>query len=265
MKLTINEMQEIAAARGGLCLSTTYINTDTHLTWQCAAGHQWNAVAASVKRGSWCLICHRLGARPSLHQIQALAKQHGGRLLSDQLVKHDQKLRWQCSEGHSWLARASTVRAGNWCVQCYHEQMRGSIENMHLLAAAWGGKCLSESYISAHERLVWECTHGHTWLAKPATIGRSWCLACSFERKRLGIGKMREIAAMHGGQCLSVTYKNNRTRLTWKCIDGHVWEAKPQHIYRGQWCRECKQKQVSLQREKTKWQVTKRFTVANLL
>lgn len=265
MKLTIKEMQGIAAASGGLCLSTDYVNTDTYLTWQCGAGHQWDAVSSSVKRGSWCQICDRLRKRPSLEQTQALARQYGGRLLSDQTVKHDQKLRWQCAQGHIWHAKVSTVRAGAWCVPCYHEHMRGTIENMHSLAAARGGKCLSELYINAHAHLVWQCVHGHIWSAKPAAIARSWCPACGFERKRLGIEKMREVAAKHGGQCLSDTYKNNRTRLTWKCIDGHVWEAKPEHIFRGQWCRECKRNQVSLQSEKTKRHKKKKFTIPNLL
>ena len=227
--------------------------------------HQWNAVPASVKRGSWCHICDRLRKRPSLVVMEALARQYGGRLLSEQSVKHDQKLRWQCSQGHVWLATASAVRAGAWCVQCYHERMRGNIEQMHALAAAWGGKCLSESYASAHAHLLWQCTHGHIWSAKPPTIVRSWCPACGFERKRLGIEKMREVAATHGGQCLSDTYQNNRTRLTWKCIDGHVWEATPGHIFRGQWCRECKQIRVSCQRESIKWRKKKKFTIPNLL
>lgn len=77
-----------------------------------------------MEGGSWCQVCDRLRKRPSLNQVEALAQKHGGLLLSDKLVKHDQKLRWQCSEGHSWLARVATVRAGNWCVQCYHEHMR---------------------------------------------------------------------------------------------------------------------------------------------
>ena len=265
MKLSIQEMQELAAVRGGLCLSTAYINTDTHLQWQCGAGHQWHAIPSSVKRGSWCQLCDRLRKQPDMDQAAALAGKYGGRVLSDTPVKHLQKLRWQCSQGHTWLARVAAVRAGAWCVECYHDQMRGTLEEMHTVAAAWNGKCLSEQYISAHIHLNWQCAVGHIWAAKPATIMRSWCPACSFERKRLGIEKMREVAAMHGGQCLSEIYKNNRTLLTWKCLDGHVWEAKPQHVFRGQWCRECHHIQVSFQREKTRRQKKKLVSIPNLL
>ena len=56
-KLDINQMKEIAKSRGGLCLSKTYINARSKLLWECAEGHQWEAVPDSLKRGSWCPIC----------------------------------------------------------------------------------------------------------------------------------------------------------------------------------------------------------------
>lgn len=40
---TLEEMRALAAARGGRCLSTEYVNTSTHLLWECANGHQWKA------------------------------------------------------------------------------------------------------------------------------------------------------------------------------------------------------------------------------
>ena len=57
-RLSIEEMQEIAVARGGKCLSYTYTNAKTKLLWGCSEGHQWKAVPDSVKnRGLWCPIC----------------------------------------------------------------------------------------------------------------------------------------------------------------------------------------------------------------
>ncbi|MCP4898302.1 MAG: hypothetical protein GY906_15115, partial [bacterium] len=39
-----------------------------------------------------------------------------------------------------------------------------------------GGKCLSDTYINTHTKLLWECKQGHQWEAKPSNIksGR-WC------------------------------------------------------------------------------------------
>jgi len=59
-RLDITEMQAIASARGGRCLSDEYINSWTHLLWQCKEGHQWEAIPNSIRRGHWCPVCgHR--------------------------------------------------------------------------------------------------------------------------------------------------------------------------------------------------------------
>ena len=50
-------MKDIAKSRNGKCLSPIYKNARTKLLWECAEGHQWEAVPDSVKRGSWCPKC----------------------------------------------------------------------------------------------------------------------------------------------------------------------------------------------------------------
>ena len=58
-RLSINDMHKIATERGGKCLSKKYINAHSKLEWQCAEGHQWEAVARSVRYGAWCRKCSR--------------------------------------------------------------------------------------------------------------------------------------------------------------------------------------------------------------
>ncbi|WP_413575496.1 zinc-ribbon domain-containing protein [Bacillus thuringiensis] len=51
---------------------------------------------------------------------------------------------------------------------------------------------------------------------------------------------MRKIAQSRGGKCFSETYKDNKTKLRWKCAKGHEWEATPNNIKsKAQWCPEC--------------------------
>jgi len=60
VKLTIQEMEEIAESRGGKCLSSNYINYSTNLTWQCDKEHEWDATPKKKKKGTWCPICARI-------------------------------------------------------------------------------------------------------------------------------------------------------------------------------------------------------------
>lgn len=57
-RLSIDVAANVASARGGLCLSQQYKNTNTKLLWQCAEGHQWRAQLNNVKDGgTWCPYC----------------------------------------------------------------------------------------------------------------------------------------------------------------------------------------------------------------
>lgn len=40
---TIEQMQALAKARDGVCLSTVYVNNKAKLRWRCAEGHEWDA------------------------------------------------------------------------------------------------------------------------------------------------------------------------------------------------------------------------------
>jgi len=53
----LKQLQDIAEARGGLCLAEEYVSSTTKLGWRCAFGHEWEAVPSSIKSGRWCPVC----------------------------------------------------------------------------------------------------------------------------------------------------------------------------------------------------------------
>lgn len=131
-------LQEIATARGGHCLSESYVHGRRKLWWRCAAGHQWEATSNNIRAGSWCPECamkikgpKRLGIE--VCQRAALAK--GGECLSVEYVNTNTKLRWRCAEGHEWDSIPdSVVRLGTWCPQCMGKR---SWETRRLTGAPW--------------------------------------------------------------------------------------------------------------------------------
>ena len=50
---------------------------------------------------------------------------------------------------------------------------------------------------------------------------------------------MQQLAAYNDGKCLSRAYINNRLKLKWRCIKGHIWEAPANSIQQGHWCPAC--------------------------
>lgn len=253
-KQALKEIQGIAEKLGGKCLSRSYINARTKLLWQCDKGHKWKATPDNIKRGSWCPYCVG-NARSTIGQMQDIARAQGGKCLSKTYVNAWTKLTWECIDGHRWKATPHQVKQGKWCPYCA-QNVTGNIDEVRRIADQRGGKCLSKDYTNSHTRLLLECAEGHKWEATPANIRRGrWCPLCgvkeSARKRSLGTEYMMLLAKERGGECLSKTYKNNRTKLLWKCSAGHCWEATPDNIKKGKWCPQCyREKRTSSQKNR---------------
>jgi hypothetical protein len=179
--MTMSEIQALATARKGKCLSESY-TPGKNLEWQCEHGHVWEAELHNVKSRSWCPICghRRSGKKPlSIEEMRDIACSHGGKCLSTSYQNTDSKLQWECSKGHTWLAIPSAVKKGHWCPECAGVK-RLTIENAKELARTRGGECLSKEYHSSGGRLKWRCAEGHTWVGQYSNVawGR-WCPECA--------------------------------------------------------------------------------------
>ena len=143
-------MREYAAQKGGKCLSKKYINNKTKLKWQCGKGHQW---FAKYTGKYWCPYCAGT-ARIDIHELQEIAAKRGGKLLSDENKNQRTHLLWECNKGHQWYAQANAVvNSKQWCPQCAGH-IKKDIKEMQELAAARGGKLLSDVYINSHSYML---------------------------------------------------------------------------------------------------------------
>ena len=154
-KLTLDEMQAVAQARGGECLSTRYEHSKVHLRWRCASGHEWEATPASVKMGAWCRQCAAKALadklRTDLATIESLATPRGGRCLTRQYTGNcHHKLHWRCARGHEWEATLSNVRnRGSWCPRCATLDRCQTLQNVHAMSARSRGGDLLPLHTSA--------------------------------------------------------------------------------------------------------------------
>jgi hypothetical protein len=119
---TIVQMQELARAKGGMCLSANYKNSKSKLRWRCAQGHEWKTDASVIIQGHWCPQCQkfRLGRKYALkiEDMRNAAVKRGGVCLSESYLNNRQKLLWRCAKGHEWVAKGMSIRRGSWCPIC---------------------------------------------------------------------------------------------------------------------------------------------------
>ena len=173
-----------------------------------------------------------------MEEMQRIAEKRGGKCFSNTYINSKTKLLWECVEGHKWEAKPSHVKSGHWCPHCAGVQ-KLTIEEMQHIAERNNGKCISKNYDNTRTKLLWECSKGHQWEAPLGQVkSGSWCPYCAGKAK-LTIEEMQRLAKKRAGKCRSKTYIDGQTKLLWECAEGHQWEAIPNSIKRGTWCREC--------------------------
>ena len=241
-KSDFSELISLIISRGGQCLTRNYKNSKTKINIKCEFGHTWETLQGNLKKGHWCPFCAGQG-KLSLESMNVLAKERKSKCLSSVYINANSPLKWQCLNDHIWEAPAGRVKSGAWCLKCSGSEKLNLVD-FHELAENRGGKCLSKEYINANSKLDWQCSFGHIWSARANHIKRgSWCPLCNVENRNnkrgLGINEMKFLASRFNGKCLSDTYKNNKTKLTWMCSKGHIFERTPSDLQRSRWCPKC--------------------------
>lgn len=115
-------LSEIAISKGGECLSTVYIRSNMKLRFKCKNHHEWETTAGVIIKGHWCPVCssleHGIARRLTITEMQELALDRGGHCLSPDYINANERLLWECSKGHQWLAIPNSIKRGSWCPIC---------------------------------------------------------------------------------------------------------------------------------------------------
>lgn len=261
-KLDIEILKEIALNKGGSLLSTTYVKANKKLLWECKEKHQWWSTAQNIRAGNWCKKCSSEKAaehlKKNIDDCKNLAAQNEGFCLSETYINSQTNLLWQCKNGHKWQATFANVRKGTWCKICSRKKAgikrRTPIEYFKQYAISRGGICLSDTYENQESILKFQCKEKHIWEISGGSIKgkQTWCPKCSgtykadtpvLQEERLN--EIRQVAESHDGELLSKSYVNSKTKLQFKCKEGHIWWTIPTVIKNGNWCNKCATKKTS--------------------
>ena len=191
----------------------------------------------------------------SLSGLKKLARNRDGKCLSSQYINCETKCEFQCKKGHVFKMEPRHVKSGHWCNECGNKSTgdknrKLTLEDAQQAAESKEGACLSTVYNNSSTKMKWKCVKGHMWEASFNRVrSGDWCSICGHEsagnKIRGSIEKVQERASLRGGRCLSDEYVNNRTKLEFKCSEGHKWWATPGSIQQGNWCPKCKYKGIA--------------------
>lgn len=116
------------AVRYGRLLNK-FVDLNTFVRIECARGHVFKLRPRHVFAGQWCVQCGRIEREllkvALLDRCRALAKERGGKFLSEKYVNARSLLDWRCHRGHTWSASLDNVmNKESWCPTCARGQPR---------------------------------------------------------------------------------------------------------------------------------------------
>lgn len=250
---TQQEVLEIAlniiSSNGG---TVQKISRRTALTIRCPIGHEWTAKASTISRGSWCYLCVRVKYKYTLQEIHSFARKKGGQCLStvDERLNSGSLVDWRCKAGHTWTAPVSSITRGSWCLECFRDVRRYSVNELRTFARRHGGVLLSTHITQpvATTKVKWRCAVGHEWESSVYNVRRKlWCNTCGAAQRgrnsvrKDGLLEAKALARRYNGECISVSYDGLRIPLRWRCDKGHEWPSRLYTVRRGIWCPQCKE------------------------
>ncbi|WP_430811601.1 MULTISPECIES: zinc-ribbon domain-containing protein [unclassified Carboxylicivirga] len=185
-----------------------------------------------------------------LEPIREIALEKGGKLISKSYLGIFEKLDFICKHGHKFKKSPShIIHRGQWCPVCSkieNKQSTKEIEELRKIAKIYGGVLISDSSLGAHSHHIWRCSKGHEFNSTPANVSQGkWCPICAKIKRKEKTRKEYEdkflkVLKNKGGRISEGFYKSIKQPVLVTCGHGHVWSARPESIFKGSWCPDCK-------------------------
>ena len=219
----------------GILLLGRYVSSMAKAQFKCSEGHLWETTPASVMRGSGCPHCYERNQPLSEEVVNTRIADRGITLLGDYKGAHTSTL-FECSEGHTWKARPNNILNGKNCPHCAGQfPLSKEIVNERI---ADRGIVLLGKYTNLGTKTLFQCDEEHIWEASPGNVlAGTGCAICSGNLQLTT--KIVNDRIAYRGIVLLDQYINNKTKLRFRCREGHVWETAPSNVLSGRGCHTC--------------------------
>ena len=228
------------------------------LRWKCGSGHEWDAAVSSRTRlHSGCPFCAGQRAIVGFNDLATtnpeLAAQADGWDPSTLMPQSNKKVRWICSNGHTWDASVAKRTNGTGCPYCSGNLVSVGFNDLvttHPQIAAesvgWDPTTVSKGSITKKK---WRCPSGHLYEATPNNrCSGKGCPVCIGHKVQIGYNDLAttnpELAAQADGWDPTTLTQSSNKKVGWNCTLGHTWTAEIASRNDGNGCPICSGKLV---------------------
>jgi len=247
-KHDIEYARNVATKRGGVLISTVYVNSNEQLEWKCQFNHIFCRTLSKVVSGRWCQMCGQgMNVSEEICRVyfETLLGYKFPKIRPDWLkYKSNLELDGYCAELN--LAFEHNGRQHNEKVNYFNfddEKLTAIMQrdafkikkckeqNVRLIIVPELFHTLKLSDLK--QFIIDQCSNIHIPI-----IGNIVDIDLSYiNPSRLRF--FQNLAIQKGGRCLSDAYIRNSEHLWWECAKKHTWQATPANVLRGTWCKEC--------------------------
>ena len=165
----------------GITLLTEISNGRDRADFECASGHQWNAVVHVVVKRTGCPTC----AQAKAGQSQRLTNDQVAATLESKAytmfgayVNVGETNEFQCDTGHRWFSNLNRIRSGDGCPTCYGNQPL-TLEDVNRRIHERQIRLIS-NFSNSTTPAIFECNEGHSWSSTPGNVIKgSGCPGCA--------------------------------------------------------------------------------------
>ena len=240
---------------GELMPTDVVAGTNKKIWWLCEAGHEWMAVGSSRVAGTGCSRCLGRTAVPGSNDLAtthpSLAEEwhptkNDELMPADVVAGTNQKIWWQCSQGHEWAATGYDRKSGRNCGVCSGKTVLSGFNDLASthpeMAAQWhptkNGRLKPADVVAGTSRKIWWlCEAGHEWSASGNSrvrVAGPGCVVCLGQVVVSGFNDMAtthpDLAAqwhptMNGELKPSDVVAGTGQKVWWRCSNFHEWRA----------------------------------------
>lgn len=186
---------------GGVCHSSTYVNSKDPLILKCSKGHIFHkSFNKLISSKQWCPACRSNAVKFVPDVLRLFVDKNEGKLLTPlhEISGCNYIVEIQCSKGHIWRkAAGQMLYSQHWCPECGRSGKgeRLNVERLKKVAQSRGGEILTKIIVNQHSRVEVKCADGHIWHTSAFCLlyKNTWCPQCAGrEGEKLSVQHIHE-------------------------------------------------------------------------
>ena len=184
--------------------------------------------------------------------VKQYFEDQGCELLETKYINCDTKMKYRCNCGNISTIRYYNFKQGQRCARCSGTE-KHTFEDVKQYFEDQGCELLEKTYINNRTKMKYKCSCGKKSITTfhNFKLGRK-CKICGIkrrtEKKKHTFEDIQQYFKDQGCELLEKEYKNNKTKMKYKCSCGNISITTFNCFQKGHKCRKCGGQKIAAKR-----------------